>query len=565
LDVAQQLVILSKNTGTLAHCYYLAKSSLDAVSTECIQFKAIEVLLTLYKKEPKTFTIVQVDMYQHIENLKEFDYTNEQNIQHIIDFINRKNCFINNVLGIPISAEKGKTLEQTPEELLDSDLNDLLILDMVADCLKCPFTEKVTDDFRVLPCGHKISYLALEKFMKTNYYSLKCFYCNEKFQMQDAKKLQSSPIYKALYKRLNEAGYIAPRDNTIELTTVIESQDDSDSEEVSISIVKSKFLSLLKAKPRKSLMERIIPKALHPTYKQGTKALDDKRYGDAILWLEKALDHYPNSSTIQCDLAIAYEETRDYKKCCEYFNEAIKSNPKNAEAWAYLGNYYLKQTEYQQSLRYLKQSLVIKPNNSFALNRKGEVFRMIKQYSQALIDFNKSLDIEPNDVFALSRRGYVYRKLNRYEDALKDLNKSLEIESTNAFTLRTRGNVYRMLKRYNEALSDLNKSLEIEPNNADTKRIRGDVYRGLDEYDKALNDLNESLKTEPNKAWTLRRRGDVYRMINRYDDALKDLDKSLEIKPNNAFALKARQVVCVKLNTAADPVGRKFRFELNKS
>src|SRR5438128_1205282 len=69
LEVAQNLVMSAKNASTLAHCYYLAKLSLDIVSTEYIQFKAMEVLLTIYKKEPYTFSVVQLDFSQHIETL----------------------------------------------------------------------------------------------------------------------------------------------------------------------------------------------------------------------------------------------------------------------------------------------------------------------------------------------------------------------------------------------------------------------------------------------------------------------------------------------------------------
>src|SRR5581483_8921733 len=46
LDIAQMLIISTKNTNTLAHCYYLAKTTLDIVKIEFIQFKAIEVLVT---------------------------------------------------------------------------------------------------------------------------------------------------------------------------------------------------------------------------------------------------------------------------------------------------------------------------------------------------------------------------------------------------------------------------------------------------------------------------------------------------------------------------------------
>ena len=69
LDIAQHLISSTKNIGTLAHCYYLAKLSLDLVRTKFIQFKATEVLMILHEKDPITFSVVQVDLDQHAESL----------------------------------------------------------------------------------------------------------------------------------------------------------------------------------------------------------------------------------------------------------------------------------------------------------------------------------------------------------------------------------------------------------------------------------------------------------------------------------------------------------------
>src|SRR6185312_13858813 len=144
-----------------------------------------------------------------------------------------------------VSRQKEKKPDWTPEKLLNSNSDDLLILDMVADHLTCPFTQKVTDDFRILPCKHKISYLALEIFMRMNCLELKCFYCRRKCQLDETEKMPSSPIYKALYEKFVRAGHITPKDKVKakDFTTIVASQDDNDDVEES-SIIKSKFLYL---------------------------------------------------------------------------------------------------------------------------------------------------------------------------------------------------------------------------------------------------------------------------------------------------------------------------------
>src|SRR5438128_11669347 len=94
---------------------------------------------------------------------------------------------------------------------------------------------------------------------ENNYHELKCFYCKRKIQKQDTEKLPSSPIYKALYEKFVKAGHITPKDKTTDFTNIVENQDNDDAEETSIR--KSKFLYLLKMKPKKSVIRIGIPKS----------------------------------------------------------------------------------------------------------------------------------------------------------------------------------------------------------------------------------------------------------------------------------------------------------------
>src|SRR5581483_11418665 len=390
-------------------------------------------------------------------------------LQDMRGYIDKKYAHLNQAssrtnVEMPASRQKTSKPDQPSEELLNSNPNDLLILDMVADHLTCQFTQEVTDDFRILPCKHKISYLALETFIRINCHDLKCFYCRRKFQPEDTEKIPGSPIYKALYEKFVRAGHIdiMPKNKTKDFTTIVASQEEEEEDVEETSIIKSKFLYLLQMKPKKTILQIIKrPKSLHPTYKKGKKALDEKRYNDAILWLNRALIHYPNSATIQIDLAVAYMEILNYQKCYDYITQAIKNNPNNARAWAQCGKYYMQQSVYKQALKDLKQSLKIDPSDVLALEVRGNIYYIFNQYEMALNDFNQLLEIEPNNVNALEIRGKIYSTLDDSNNALRDFNKFLEIEPNDANTLIARSVVYLDLCQYEDALKDLNKFIQI--------------------------------------------------------------------------------------------------------
>src|SRR6185312_6001220 len=363
----------------------------------------------------------------------------------------------------------------------------------------------------------------------------------------------SSPIYKALYEKFVRAGHITPntKDKTKDFTAIVASQiDDDDVEET--SIIRSNFLFLLQMKLKKTILQLMKrPKCLHPTYKQGRKALDEKRYNDAILWLERALIHYPNSATIQIDLAAAYMEILNYKKCYDYITQAIKNNPNNARAWAWRGKYYMQQSEYKKALKDLKQSLKIDANDALALEVRGNIYYILTWYELALADFNqlKLLGIEPNDANTLIARGAVYFNSCQYADALEDLNKALQIKPTDTISQHLRGHVYLMLEQYDYALNDLDKSLGMGPSNLFIL-MEHKIIRHVNQHGSALDNLDKFLNAEPEPGHTfaLRVRGKIYYALKQYNSALNDFNKSLEIQPQkNVDTLNMRAAVYIDL------------------
>src|SRR6185437_16555492 len=62
LDITQQLVQKTFSTTTQAICYYIALGSLNNAITEFIQFKSIEVLLSLEAKNSELFVTTPDDI-----------------------------------------------------------------------------------------------------------------------------------------------------------------------------------------------------------------------------------------------------------------------------------------------------------------------------------------------------------------------------------------------------------------------------------------------------------------------------------------------------------------------
>jgi tetratricopeptide (TPR) repeat protein len=98
---------------------------------------------------------------------------------------------------------------------------------------------------------------------------------------------------------------------------------------------------------------------------------------------------------------------KQFKKAIDDFDEAIKHNPKNAEAY----------------------------------NRRGNAYRKLKQYEKAIEDHNKAIELNPEYAGAYTNRGIAYRRLEQYEKAIEDHSKAIEINPNYAWAYNNRGKI----------------------------------------------------------------------------------------------------------------------------
>lgn len=126
--------------------------------------------------------------------------------------------------------------------------------------------------------------------------------------------------------------------------------------------------------------------------------LDD--YNNAIIWFKKLLELGENSEFIQEKLSICYAQNSNYTKAIYHRKEALKFNPRDAQAIYVLGSYYDKNTEFTLAEKHYSEALRLldKPLNAEYVVL-GKVLNRQKKYKEAVKVFNKALKETPNDVF----------------------------------------------------------------------------------------------------------------------------------------------------------------------
>ncbi|CAG8589304.1 18112_t:CDS:2, partial [Dentiscutata erythropus] len=301
LDLAQILSYKTIQPTSLALCYYLGLESLRKSQGCFIQFKSLELLLSLSYREPDWFEdMVQREIEKFIEALPK-DAQNDFN--NLIHDVKKKLQLENEIIG-KLNTINSKKKPVTKKNSSDEDLN--FLLEMIAENFTCPITGQITGDFLVLSCcGHSVSYYAIDEWKKMSVLEGKllfeCPFCRTEIKEESLYNLIQDAMIKCLHERLKRAGCLSNLE-TREISTNKNYLTDMFLKMDKMHI----FRIHLSLKSPVSILRKTCPKGLHPAFNKAAEAEYQEDYTTAMVWLTQVLQYYPKSYSVQCRRAFAF-------------------------------------------------------------------------------------------------------------------------------------------------------------------------------------------------------------------------------------------------------------------
>lgn len=180
-----------------------------------------------------------------------------------------------------------------------------------------------------------------------------------------------------------------------------------------------------RAKEADSLFQAIIQRdTANVAYRgaYGMFLVDQKRYSEALPYLEEALAAFPDNadllrSYVDAALALNQKEVRNrqaLRKALTYISRMLEQNPRDATLYLKRSQIYEKLGNVDKALADLDQVLTLSPNYVPAMLKKAALLVDAKRYDEAerVLSEILSLDeVKTNPQYraaALSLRGYVY-------------------------------------------------------------------------------------------------------------------------------------------------------------
>ena len=311
------------------------------------------------------------------------------------------------------------------------------------------------------------------------------------------------------------------------------------------------------------------------------KGLIDK----SIELLTNAQINDPNNADILVALGDAYYERDTYPLAIDFYNKALKINPKLASAYFGIGRTYTKQArniddidkkqaKYNQALENYDKAISAEANFAEAYYEKAFILYAAGKYDVTLEAMKKYIELRPNLVKGKYLYGRTLYRMKNYDEAInvmKDISATdtgyasisnlylgkifsekpakdsaeqvsnyqsaikyyvlVKPEDLEYDDILGIANVYGNLGNVAEAENTFNKAISKDPDNFEGYYELGKMYFNNENYELAANSFERAkakgMKTSVGYLYT----GLTYNYLKNYDEAIANLQASISIKP----------------------------------
>ena len=122
-----------------------------------------------------------------------------------------------------------------------------------------------------------------------------------------------------------------------------------------------------------------------------------------------------------------------YDRAIQNYDEAIRLDPRSADAFAGRGSAYLLKGDYDSAILDYNEAIRLNPKSASAFNGRGASYFAKGDYDRAIQDYNEAIRLDPKTPRALLNRGLVNLYSGHFSDAQQDFSQNLRLDRTDLY------------------------------------------------------------------------------------------------------------------------------------
>ncbi|MFZ0798339.1 MAG: tetratricopeptide repeat protein, partial [Terriglobales bacterium] len=210
---------------------------------------------------------------------------------------------------------------------------------------------------------------------------------------------------------------------------------------------------------------------------QASVLIQQKRYEAAIAILNNIISEMPSVQDPYNLRGIARSANGSGERALEDFDQAVRINPRYADAYFNRGNTNCALLRYADAIRDYTQAININPSMAEAYVNRGKVSALRGDKAAALADYEKALSLYPHFAVAYFNRGLLKGEMGDHDWALRDFDEAIKFDSHLAKAYLEKGSLLEAEGNGEEALHCYERFLMYDLPDEDERRYSKDVVR----------------------------------------------------------------------------------------
>jgi eukaryotic-like serine/threonine-protein kinase len=237
--------------------------------------------------------------------------------------------------------------------------------------------------------------------------------------------------------------------------------------------------------------------------------------------------------------ALRGHEEKSIESALDYFNQALKGDPKFALAYAGISDaslkmYSIKKDPFwtQKALSAGQQALQLNDSLPEVHATMGSVYSTTGKNAEAIAELRRAIALAPSSDEAYRRLGSTYMDSGQSAEGIQAFQKAIELNPYYWQNQNLLGDAYVRSGDYAKALDAFKNVTELEPDiDAGYENI-GIVYLSQGKYEECIPYFQKALKIEPFYT-TYSNLGTAYFFLKQYANAVPMFEKAVELNPND--------------------------------
>jgi len=222
------------------------------------------------------------------------------------------------------------------------------------------------------------------------------------------------------------------------------------------------------------------------------------------------------------------------------FAEAVRLDPANADAWAYLGVSLVRSGQGEKGIDALRKAESLNPNSETALQGLALYYGLHGDEERALEYVERGLAINPASPIFWSSKGHGLMKLKRYQEAVQALETAIRLQPDFANAWINLGEAHLRQNQIGKAIGALEKALQLSPTAVDARFYAAQCYAGTRQFDKAQSHMDILIRQAPKVPSTWSLQTAIYMEQNKKLEALSAYGNLKSLNPEMARTLRGK-------------------------